>query len=443
MIRHIARPGLGMIAALAWASVAQAADGTWINTTSGGLWSATGNWAGGVIATASGAVADFSTLDITADNTVHLDSSRTIGTLKFGDTSADSIIFVTNNGSGTIGKYTTLGATVNASLVSGLNDPTGIAESGGNLFVGDFHNFRIGEYTTIGATVNASLVSVPNGPAGVTESGGNLYVVGNQPTGSAKIGKYTTAGATVNASLVSGLNSPISIAESGGNLFVTDAGNGTIGEYTTSGTTLNAALVSGLNNPTGIVASGGSLFVANAGNGTIGQYNAVTGAPVNAALVSGLSAPSGLALFEGNLYVTNSTGTIGVYNAVTGAPVNAALVSGLSSPWGIAVVPGSTPSNWILDDNGSAGANKLTLAGSPTITVNNQTATISSVLAGSAGFTKNGAGTLILSGGVANTITGGVDVNDGAIVLNKPAGMKAISHTLTIGDGIVRPPLRQ
>jgi hypothetical protein len=36
---------------------------------------------------------------------------------------------------GTIGEYTTSGATVNASLISGLTSPYGIAVSGANLFV--------------------------------------------------------------------------------------------------------------------------------------------------------------------------------------------------------------------------------------------------------------------------------------------------------------------
>ena len=49
-------------------------------------------------------------------------------------------IFETNfnpfSGAATVGEYNaTTGATVNASLVSGLTDPIGIALSGGNLFV--------------------------------------------------------------------------------------------------------------------------------------------------------------------------------------------------------------------------------------------------------------------------------------------------------------------
>ena len=44
-----------------------------------------------------------------------------------------SHIYVANYGSGTIGEYNLDGSTVNASLISGLNEPTAIAVSGGSL----------------------------------------------------------------------------------------------------------------------------------------------------------------------------------------------------------------------------------------------------------------------------------------------------------------------
>jgi DNA-binding beta-propeller fold protein YncE len=78
-------------------------------------------------------------------------------------------LFVANFGTGTIGEYnTTTGATINASLVSGLNTPLGIAVSGGNLFVANLSTNTIGEYNaTTGATINASLVSGLSGPQGI------------------------------------------------------------------------------------------------------------------------------------------------------------------------------------------------------------------------------------------------------------------------------------
>jgi hypothetical protein len=54
-----------------------------------------------------------------------------------GRAGAAESIFVGNNGVPpfTIGEYTIAGVTVNASLVSGLGGPQGIAISGGDLFV--------------------------------------------------------------------------------------------------------------------------------------------------------------------------------------------------------------------------------------------------------------------------------------------------------------------
>ena len=99
----------------------------------------------------------------------------------------------------------------------------------------------------------------------------------------------------------------------------------------------------------------------------------------------------------------------------------------------------TTPSNnWILDNN-TVPANILTLSvssGSPTITVNNDTATISAVLAGMQGLTKTGAGTLTVS--AANTYTGGTIVNGGilSVAYTGNDGKSALgSSNLTINNG--------
>ena len=88
MNRSIFNFGLALLAILGLVmacGTAQAADGTWTNTT-GGTWSTSGNWAGDIIADGADSTADFSTIDITATTTVTLDSDRTIGNLVFGDT---------------------------------------------------------------------------------------------------------------------------------------------------------------------------------------------------------------------------------------------------------------------------------------------------------------------------------------------------------------------
>ncbi len=77
----------------------------------------------------------------------------------------------------------------------------------------------------------------------------------------------------------------------------------------------------------------------------------------------------------------------------------------------------SSAFGWTLDNNGS-GSNILTLAGAtPTITVNalgdTKTVTISAEVAGTAGLTKSGTGTLTLTG--SNTYTGATTISAGTL----------------------------
>ena len=354
-------------------------------------------------------------------------------------------LFVTNFGNGKIGAYTTSGAVVNASLVSGLSQPVGIAVSGSNIYVTEKFNGTIGSYnTTSGAVVNANLVSGLNNPFGIAVSGSNIYVVNEQ---NGTIGAYTTSGAVVNARLVSGLNNPSGIAVSGSNIYVVNGRNGTSSEV------VNASLVSGLNNPSGIADSGSNIYATNSGNGTIGVYNTTNGAVVNASLVSGLNNPSGIAVSGSNIYVTELfNGTIGVYTT-SGVLVNARLVSGLSFPYFLSVGDATDNTNG-GDGSGSsgtptqvnivAGTNAglssigvtatpvlaggtlvlsrgdsssvsiaITSAGGSIQSPTSGSATLSGVFSGTGGLTFTGTGTTVLSG--ANTYSGGTTVSGGML----------------------------
>jgi len=73
--------------------------GTW-NTDNSGNWSDTTKWSSGIAADGAGNTADFSTVNISANRAVTLDASRSIGTLKFGDTSgAQNWTLTASNGS--------------------------------------------------------------------------------------------------------------------------------------------------------------------------------------------------------------------------------------------------------------------------------------------------------------------------------------------------------
>ena len=122
---------------------------------------------------------------------------------------------------GTIGEYTTAGATVNAALISGLNGPLGIAVSGSNLFVanyGDWHDRRIHHLGGDGERRADLGVERP-----VWALRCRARICLSRTFAHGTIGEYTTSGATVNAALISGLNDPHGIAVSGSDLFVTNA----------------------------------------------------------------------------------------------------------------------------------------------------------------------------------------------------------------------------
>ena len=83
-----------------------------------------------------------------------------------------------NSGSGTVGEYTTSGATVNDTLITGLSNPMGVTVTDTNLFVANYGSGTVGEYTTAGATVNASLITGLSNPTSVTPEPGTLALLG-------------------------------------------------------------------------------------------------------------------------------------------------------------------------------------------------------------------------------------------------------------------------
>ena len=127
---------LMMVAVFLVVSMARAGDGTWIST-SNGNWGASENWAGGTNADGSGFTADFTTIDIPSDVTVTLDTNKTIGVLKFGDTgvgTAGSWILAGDNtltlaGTPTI-TVNALGAGKSVTISSSVAGSSGLTKTG-------------------------------------------------------------------------------------------------------------------------------------------------------------------------------------------------------------------------------------------------------------------------------------------------------------------------
>jgi len=181
-------------------------------------------------------------------------------------------LFVTNVGNGStgtgfVGAYTTSGTTVNANLITGLTAPRGIAVGGsisGNtnaLFVATSYDSQghqhVGEYTTAGGTVNASFITAMQNPYGVAVSGNNLFV---SNVGNSTIYEYdATSGANLSLDFThGGAASPEAIAVDnlGLNLYVANTAgnpNGFVDDFSlTSGTLVASPGMGSMDAPTGI-----------------------------------------------------------------------------------------------------------------------------------------------------------------------------------------------
>lgn len=251
-------------------------------------------------------------------------------------------IYVAESGLGRVGKYSTSGAAINPSLITGLTNPRDMRiTSSGNLLVtsagaGVVTPSTIGLYTTSGQTLNAALTStlsvgyfywsavlVGTNLVAIVQNSAtdpSFSLVGASLTGTnssflstyskysesvvsdgtyfyvldslfGHIQKFSSAGAALNYDLVTAPTGSSVMTIDGTNLYAAFNGPGYIAKYSTSGQVISTNLISGLSGPWGVAADGhGHLFVANNGNGTVGEYG-TDGSVINSNLITGLNAP--------------------------------------------------------------------------------------------------------------------------------------------------------
>ena len=412
----------------------QADSGTWTKSATGGLWSGIGNWTAGTIADGSGFTADFNTLDIAADNTVHLDAPHTLASLTFGDintgTAAGWILdnsgdaaniltldpapTITVNGLGT-GKNVTISAEV-----AGL---AGLTKAGVGTLVLTGANTYTWDTVVTGGTLKFS--------GGGFENGNNLYV-GN--------GAGTT-GAMIMDGTVGTLNFTGGGYPNG--LYVGHDGVGTLD--------VNAGILS---------APGGDVTIASKNVGTGGSIGTVT--------VDGGSIATGRLIIADDMNSTGSvvlkSGSISVTGPIIfgGGGATSYANGSLEVRGGTLITPsvfrysGVTTSTFILNGgtvqatatNGGFFGGGITYKvqeGGAKFDTNGFDITVGQVLAhaGAApdgGLVKSGTGALRL--GDKNTINGNVLVSGGALELTgganfgtNPLGANLAGRTVTVEQG--------
>jgi len=467
-------------------------NGVWIQTASGGLWGANPNWFNGIVGAGAGNTADFSSLEVDGDIIARLNSPRAIGNLVFGDTDIASPgnWIVDNNGSAAnvltlavaagnptvtvnplgVGAATVLGVSLagNQGLTKLGAGPlvltmpsalTGVlAINGGALRLGAGSSLNIGN-NAVNLGANAQL----NIAGGSFTTGGLVTAVTSAvviDSGSAALGNFRTNSDFAGTLRVNGGSLTVGDVNIRRNSAGTpDFGSGFIvAEGMASATTIGLgtansngamSIESGLLTATGTITIGNQTSAGRGGAMRVlgGVFNSTdtangvvlcrtNGANANnvasATFTSGVSAVEKFTLgFDSTVTAGSATITINggalylggggiVKNGAAGLTTNLNFGGGLlgaKADWG-ASLPITLPANGNIAIKAADAADVA------------RNITLNGPLSGAGGFTKIGAGRLTL--GAANTFTGAVAVNGGALDVD---GSLAAGADLTVNSG--------
>ncbi len=465
-------------------------SGVWTNNASGN-WGTNNNWSAAAVANGLSRVADFSTLNITANQTVTLDSPRTIGGLRFGDTSGTQnwILAGTNTLTLDAGGGSTPAIAVNqntATISTPLSGSYGLTKTGGGTLTMNGTNNVGGGLTVNAGTVTVSggstsvgsgttTVGYLNGTGTLTVSGGSLALAGElrvggsdqsgaqyQATGAVTVASATLAVGSLTVARGNYSDNSISgtVTLSGGSTLISTndatlefAGQG-LGKVAIVGgnlilgpTASKWLMVGGYDSGAGelditsgnlLLENGSSIKMSRQSNNTGSNVVNQLGGTVTFYNDAGVTAGGG-----GNLDLdyagTASTNTYNLNGGTLTVPQITASVGTGTSLFNFnggtlkAAANNATFVQGLMRANIRNSGAKIDSAG---FNVTIGQALLHSAISGDitidGGLTKNGNGILTLSG--ANTYTGGTTINAGALVL-AGAGSIAGSRSITIASG--------
>jgi autotransporter-associated beta strand protein len=471
---------------------AQFISGVWTNNASGN-WGTSNNWSGGAVANGVSRVADFSTINITANQTVTLDSARTIGGLKFGDLAGAQTWLLSGTNTLTLdgggGNTPTIAVNQNTATISTpMSGSYGFTKTGGGTLTLNGTN-AVGSGLTLNAgTVNissgatafgsgTSTVGYLTGSGNLTMTGGalamsgELRVGGSDQNGSqyAATGAVTVANATLSVGAITVaranyLDNSISgtvTLNSGGTLISTNdatlqfagAGRGQLalngGNFIVGPTATRWLMVGFYDSGAGeLDVTNGTLFLENGTslklcrNGNTGG-NVVNQVGGNVTFYSdaGVTVGGGGNLDLNYAGVATSTNTYNLNGGTLTVPQVVATSGTGNGTFNFNGGMLKTAASSATFMQGLTRANvrnfgaKIDTAG---LNVTIGQALLHSAISGDSatdgGLTKNGAGTLTL--GNTNTYTGTTTINTGTFALGSAASI-ANSRNISVASGAV------
>lgn len=336
------------------------ASGTWVADGSGN-WGEPVRWSAATVATGAGNTANFSTINITANRTVTLDSSRSIGTLRFSDTSGAQTWTVTN----VPGAVLTLGTgsaaspslivTNTATLSTALAGTNGFTKSGPGTLILRGENPLSGT-----VNIDTSSTTLSDGMVRVSQPGAlenaSLIQIRNNNGGSSTLQLDGSAGSiSINAPvIVTCRNNTVGTIQ---NLSGTNIFNGNIllevgGNTHTIQSDAGMIVFTGTNRFIGGATGGRTYYFSGAGhhylvgpilNSTNGAPIAVTKTNTGTLIMDAVNTYGNGTTLAGGTLIVNGTLPAGTFTINTGTTLGGRgnINAAVTLPAGATIAPGS------------------------------------------------------------------------------------------------------
>lgn len=384
--------------------------------------------AGTLIASSSNAIGDTSAVtiaDVSGARLV-LSTSETIGSLSGGGSTGGNLTLNANT-------LTTGGNNASTTYSGIINGTGGLTKTGSGTMVLDNNSSTYSGLTSVTGGELIMAASNALGTGAVTVANGAMLTLSNASGITATSSKtLTLSGSGISNS--GALNNEVGNNTWQGNIVL--AGSSTIGNA--SNLTLSGT-INGNNN---------TLTVSGAGNTVIsgvvsGTTTALIKTGTGTTTLSGANTYGGSTTVSGGILAITSNTALGSVtngtNVANGASLalsnNITVSNEALTIAGGGVSYGSTSSGVIQSSGSNTITGAVAMSLEPGINVTNGILTMSGVLSGTSGMSKDGPGTLVLSGN--NSYNGAVSVNSGilAVQSNNALGTASTSVRTTVNNG--------
>jgi autotransporter-associated beta strand protein len=350
-------------------------SGTWTSDASAN-WGDTSRWSGNVVASGVGQTASFSTINISANRTVTLDTSRAISTLRFSDITATFFNWtITNSADSTLTLNSGSAAspaivvTNTATLAAPLAGTNGYTKSGPGTLILSGNNSLSGTVNidTANSSANDGITRLV-GPGALGNV--SLLQIGNNNSGFSTLQLDGSAGSIgVNATVsVTCRNSGVVTIE---NLAGTNIFNGDIllnvgGNTHTVQSDAGLLVFTGTNRYVGTLTGGRTYFFTGAGNHLLvgPVINSTNGAPIalaksgtGALILESVNTYTNGTTLSGGTLIVNGSLPAGSFTISSGTKLGGSgtIYPAVTLPAGATLIPGNNLGITQTNNNGGGG----------------------------------------------------------------------------------------